>query len=354
MINDLKFLTYTQIKDTLPAYRQIANAKKFCGLLYIKALCRFFRRMMFMKKIVSVLAACMLACTFTACGSSSGSTGDNESTGFSAGKLSGDDTSGKKNGLSKQSSISGDHELVDKNGDKYSSDGSVIMDIASDNSFTLCEQMAGSDVKVPMVKGNITDISGDTLAISVEDWELDEFISTMSGIAEEIDEEFDPDDITQEDIDEMNEEYAEMFNGTFEYEIFDDGTMYFEAIDKVKNYVEESKKSSLNSIASSVQKAFDSALTDLDVKGVSAVSDSSRIAVYTSDGNYNAANDIELMKYVKQYFDNIDGVKYVVVIENGCVTLAAVAYDWDSDMVGTYPKGECTGMTLSEIKDDFT
>ena len=107
-------------------------------------------------------------------------------------------------------------------------------------------------------------------------------------------------------------------------------------------YVRKSKISSANSTASSVQKAFESTLTDLDSKGVKLTYQG---WIKINDGAFSAnagtlsnGNASTLMgSGVANYFDKIKKVDGAAYIKNSSCT--AVVATTDGTYIGTYPSG---------------
>ncbi|MBQ9895493.1 MAG: hypothetical protein IJM38_08935 [Ruminococcus sp.] len=102
-------------------------------------------------------------------------------------------------------------------------------------------------------------------------------------------------------------------------------------------YVKKSKKTTLNAHASSLEKAFASALTDLDVEGV----DLSGKYIISSDDSMNVnaeSKPVDKIKsQTKNYFDDIVKIDYFVVIDNGCPIYAVIKNKDDDTYIGTYP-----------------
>ena len=111
------------------------------------------------------------------------------------------------------------------------------------------------------------------------------------------------------------------------------------------------KQKELNATASTLEKTFGSAITDADAKGQKIYEDdSNRVVIYTSKGNFNAANEADIMKAARNYFDDIDYIQYIVVIEDYKVTAVYAAEAFDSEVIGVYPEdAELPGKTLDEI-----
>ena len=114
-------------------------------------------------------------------------------------------------------------------------------------------------------------------------------------------------------------------------------------------YVKKSKISSANSTASSVYKAINSALTELDEEGI----DVGGCYVLTWNGTTWAdtetiSDNFELFtKKVSNFFDDISKVKSVKaqVVNGSCVALACCS---DSTYTGTYPGGVITTDTYDK------
>ena len=106
-------------------------------------------------------------------------------------------------------------------------------------------------------------------------------------------------------------------------------------------YVRKSKISSANSTASSVQKAFESTLTDADAKGIKLQYDgwikitggSFSADVTLSNGNASSL----LGPGVANYFEKIKKVDGAAYIKNSSCT--AVVATTDGNYIGTYPSG---------------
>ena len=102
-------------------------------------------------------------------------------------------------------------------------------------------------------------------------------------------------------------------------------------------YVNKSKKIALNADASSLEKAYASALTDLDAEGV----DLSGKYIISSDDSMNVnaeSKPVDKIKsQTKNYFDDIVKIDYFVVIDNGCPIYAVTMNKDDDAFIGTYP-----------------
>ncbi|MBP3243433.1 MAG: prepilin-type N-terminal cleavage/methylation domain-containing protein [Ruminococcus sp.] len=122
-------------------------------------------------------------------------------------------------------------------------------------------------------------------------------------------------------------------------------------------YVRKSKISSANSTASSIYKAINSALTELDEEGVDigaltkiTISGGSATSAATSTA-LGADGDTKLTNKIKNFFADIKKVKgeTQAKIEGGsCVALAVCV---DSTYTGTYPSGVVTSENYESYKD---
>lgn len=126
-------------------------------------------------------------------------------------------------------------------------------------------------------------------------------------------------------------------------------------------YVKKSKLSSANSSASSVYKAINSALTELDEEGIDVGGDylltftpgtgwSSGAAI---DGGSPASSKIDMTKFttkVSNFFADIDKVRKGVkaAVSGGACIACATAND--STYTGTYPAGVVTADNYNDYK----
>lgn len=128
-------------------------------------------------------------------------------------------------------------------------------------------------------------------------------------------------------------------------------------------YVRKSKLSSANSSASSVYKAINSALTELDEEGIDigadlyikytpatgggAWSTTSTPSTDTLEGNLGGKFDTK----VANFFADIDKVKQgveAVTSNGGCIAVAVCS---DSTYTGTYPSGVVTSDNYTDYKN---
>jgi type II secretory pathway pseudopilin PulG len=104
-------------------------------------------------------------------------------------------------------------------------------------------------------------------------------------------------------------------------------------------YVDKSKVSSMNSATTTLQRAANGALTEMDGNGYNI----SGYYIISSDNSKNvkvptSKFDVdEFYKSMKNYFADSDKVEWFVVINDGYVEYAASAESWRSKTVGTYP-----------------
>ena len=125
-------------------------------------------------------------------------------------------------------------------------------------------------------------------------------------------------------------------------------------------YVRKSKISSANSAASSVYKAINSALTELDEEGIDVGGD----YILTYDGatkqwstisgmptQFTSGSDRKFDKKVTNFFSDIVKMKAVKAAVSGgsCIALASRQ---DSTYNGTYPAGIVTSDTFDSYKGD--
>lgn len=115
-------------------------------------------------------------------------------------------------------------------------------------------------------------------------------------------------------------------------------------------YVKKSKISSINTTASSIYKAVNSALTELDEEGCDvgagqaithtrgATTLSSSAALLLADGSTSA--DVALYDKIENYFEEVKGVEFKAYLTGG--TCKIVVCNSDSTYCGTYPSGVVT------------
>ncbi len=111
----------------------------------------------------------------------------------------------------------------------------------------------------------------------------------------------------------------------------------------MSGYVSKSKISSANASASSISKAVNSSLTDLDMQGVKI----SGYYVVCSDkkNNYNLPENFdedEFYKQMKNYYSDSEKHEWFAVVEYGKCTYAADSETWKNEIVGTSPNAATT------------
>lgn len=125
-------------------------------------------------------------------------------------------------------------------------------------------------------------------------------------------------------------------------------------------YVRKSKISSANSAASSVYKAINSALTELDEEGIDVGGDyyleydgaaKTWSAIGGKPAVFGSGTDDKLAKKVSNFFSDIVKMKEVKAAISGgsCIALASRQ---DSTYNGTYPSGVVTSDTFDTYKGD--
>lgn len=106
-------------------------------------------------------------------------------------------------------------------------------------------------------------------------------------------------------------------------------------------YTHKSKLASYNSTSSSISKAINNVMTELDEEGYNVYgnylicSDSSNSFCFTSDCDeldYSELND-----RIKEFYSDSSDCEWFAVVEYGVVTYVASAETWESEIVGTYP-----------------
>ena len=120
----------------------------------------------------------------------------------------------------------------------------------------------------------------------------------------------------------------------YAYYVEDEGWLFEQSMRK---YVEKSRQTSLNASASSISKAVNSALMDLDSDG----DDISGTYIISSvpAKNYNVPEDLDLDKLNKQirnYFDKMDDLYFFCIISGGTAVYVSCE-DQDNEYTGIYP-----------------
>ncbi len=124
-------------------------------------------------------------------------------------------------------------------------------------------------------------------------------------------------------------------------------------------YVKKSKIQGANSAASTIMKAANSALTELDEMDCKTDSLQETDIVHTAlDKGADASTD-DLFDYMKPYFDNIDNTDFGLYIKNNvCVACAAQSgtYVGTAPIVYTnknYPDEVDVNSALTDAKEEF-
>lgn len=117
-------------------------------------------------------------------------------------------------------------------------------------------------------------------------------------------------------------------------------------VPSMMGYTKKSKFTSANSAASSLYKAANSTLTEMDSEGY--IISGYYIISSNSSYNYNVPSekfDInEFYDGIEEFFSDSSNYEWFVVVENGYTSYSAISDDWSSTgAVGTYPAG--TNMT---------
>lgn len=104
--------------------------------------------------------------------------------------------------------------------------------------------------------------------------------------------------------------------------------------------VKANRKDSLNATASSLDKALNTALVDMDEEGNIPSYDKMFIVSSNDSMNYNVPEDFDvelLRKKAQNYFDMINELEWFAVIKGGYVEYVSVVYSDDQKYVGVYP-----------------
>lgn len=116
-------------------------------------------------------------------------------------------------------------------------------------------------------------------------------------------------------------------------------------------YVRKSKQQAVNAISSTIYKAANSAIVDLDTEGIEL----NGLNVISSDSSKNVLNGIsgteleELLENIKNYYDDLSEKDFFFVINNGMCEFTAVR---ENDKTGTYPINSIfTGDDVEQIEN---
>lgn len=115
-------------------------------------------------------------------------------------------------------------------------------------------------------------------------------------------------------------------------------------------YTKKSKQSSMNSNASTLFKAGNTALIELDEEK----KDIKGYYIISSDNSRNQAVPFDVEKFREKtanYFDKIGEYEYFMVCRDGAVEYTAIAKSWGdkSDYIGTYPPSNIDGIRLYRV-----
>lgn len=102
-------------------------------------------------------------------------------------------------------------------------------------------------------------------------------------------------------------------------------------------YVKKSKKTSINTTASSIMKASNSAMVELDEMDIKFPEKC--IICSDSSKNYNVSEDVLSMfeERMELFFSDYKEFNYIIVIEDGCCTYTACTDPEITKYIGTYP-----------------
>lgn len=116
-------------------------------------------------------------------------------------------------------------------------------------------------------------------------------------------------------------------------------------------YVRKSKQQAVNAISSTIYKAANSVIVDLDTEGIEL----NGLNVISSDSSKNVLNGIseteleELLENIKNYYDDLSEKDFFLVINNGMCEFTAVR---ENDKTGTYPINSIfTGDNIEQIEN---
>ena len=108
----------------------------------------------------------------------------------------------------------------------------------------------------------------------------------------------------------------------------------------IEENVNDSGTEAMEAAASSLSKAGNTALVEMDEQDKLPSSDSAFIVSSDDSLNYKVPDDFDmefLKKRVQNYFGMVTELEWFAVIKNGYVEYAAVVYSDDQQYVGTYP-----------------
>lgn len=111
-------------------------------------------------------------------------------------------------------------------------------------------------------------------------------------------------------------------------------------VPSMMGYVKKSKFASANSTSSSICKAANSALADMDADGYKL--EGYYILSSNKSNNYNVPSNFNtdvFYDYVDQYFSDSDQFEWFVVVDSYYASYAASSDSWNGQYTGSYPAG---------------
>lgn len=152
------------------------------------------------------------------------------------------------------------------------------------------------------------------------------------------------------------------------YEVIDKDTVEidgkesdFEIINKdesliyIRELADETEKNALDSVASTLIKAANSAIVEMDEEDIYYTERAVICSDSSKDINNNPENagaDFDFAESVKSFVNDIDDYDYIIYIKDGYCQYTAVKKPSD-DMVGIYPSGEFEDMTFDEVYEEL-
>lgn len=117
-------------------------------------------------------------------------------------------------------------------------------------------------------------------------------------------------------------------------------------------YVKKSRTQSSNSAASTITKASNSALEELDEMDYSISGDCIISSDKSKNVNISSSDAERFYEYASYYYDDMDELDYFIIVENGVCTNTAVITD--SGYVGTYGSlfGYNSDMNFNELYEE--
>ncbi len=149
------------------------------------------------------------------------------------------------------------------------------------------------------------------------------------------------------------------------YEVIDKKTIEidgekcdFEVVDKnegliyISELADKKEQQDINSIASTLMKASNSALMELDeedkyYKDKAIICSGSSKSINAVPENADA--DFNFIERVELFFNDVNDYEYIIFIEDGYCKYTVVTEQSDKKVIGIYPAGEFEDMTFNEI-----